>query len=104
MFHNRTLNNRINRIHERALKIVNRDRTSKLLQKGNAVTVHQKNIEVLATEVYKGKTGPAQQLVTTISPLRTQACNLRYFYEFKFENIKTVHCGTESLSFLGPKI
>ena len=43
MFHNRTLNNRINRIHEPVLRIVYRDKTSnftELLQKGNAVTVH----------------------------------------------------------------
>ena len=45
MFHNRTLNNKINRIHERALRIVYRDKTSnftELLQKDNAVTVHQR--------------------------------------------------------------
>ena len=46
MFHNRTLNNGINRIHEQALRIVYRDKTSKfteLLQKDNAMTVHQRN-------------------------------------------------------------
>ena len=60
MFHNRTLNNRINRIHERALRIVYRDKTSnftELLQKDNAVIVHQRNLQVLATEVYKVKIG-----------------------------------------------
>ena len=58
MFHNITLNNKINRIHERALRIVYRDKTSnftKLLQKGNAVTVQQRNLRVLAPEIYKVK-------------------------------------------------
>ena len=65
MFHNRTLNYKINRIHERALRIVYRDKTSnftKLLQKDNAVTVHQGNLHVLATEVCKVKMGLAPQL------------------------------------------
>lgn len=55
-FHKRTLNNRINRIHERVLKIVYRDKTSnctELLQKDNVVTVHQRNLQVLATKAYK---------------------------------------------------
>ena len=63
MFHNRTLNNGINRIHEQALRIVYRD-----------------------------------------FPVSTYAYNVRSTYEFKLENVKTVHYGTESLPFLGPKI
>ena len=107
MFHNRTLNNRINRIHERALRIVYQDKKSsfnELLRRDNTVTVHQRNLQVLATELYKVKMGLAPQLVKEIFPLSTQAYNLRSTYEFKLENVKTVHYGTESLSFLGPKI
>ena len=68
MFHNRTLNNRINRIHERALRIVYRDKTSnftELLQKDNPVTVHQRNLQAQATEVYKVKMGFAPQLTAS---------------------------------------
>ena len=107
MLHNRTLNNKINRIHERALTIVYRDKTSnftELLQKDNAVTVHQRNLQVLATEIYKVKMGLVPQLVKELFPLSPHAYNLRSIYEFKLENIKTVHYGTKSLSFLGPKI
>ena len=60
IFHNRTLDNKINRTHERALRIVYRDKTSnftELLQKDNAVTVHQRNLKVLATEICKVKMG-----------------------------------------------
>ena len=46
----------------------------------------------------------APQLVKELFPLRTHAYNLRSTYEFKLENVKAVHYGTESLSFLGPKI
>ena len=72
MFHNRTLNNGINRIHERELRIVHRDKTSdftELLQKDNAVTVHQRNLQILTTEVYKVKMGLPPQLVKEVFPL-----------------------------------
>ena len=97
----------MNRIHERTLRIVYRDNTSnftELLQKGNAVTVHQRNLQVLTTELYKVKMGLAPKLVKELFPPSTHAYNLRSTYEFKLENVKTVHYGTESLSFLGPKI
>ena len=38
-----------------------------LRQKDNAVTVYQRNLQVLATEVYKVKMGLAPQLVTKLS-------------------------------------
>ena len=107
MFHNRTLNNKINRIHEQALRIVYHDKTSnftEILQKDNAVSVYQRNLQVPATEIYKVKMGLAQQLVKELFPLSTHTYNLRSIYEFKLENLKTVHYGTESLSFLGPRI
>ena len=79
MLHNSTPNNEINRIHERAFRIVYRDKTSnftKLLQKDNAVLVNQRNLQVLATEVYKARMGLAPQLVKENFPLSTQAYNL----------------------------
>ena len=56
MNHNRSLNNNTNRIHEKALRIVYRDKKpnfKELLQKDNYVTVHVKNLQVLVTEMYK---------------------------------------------------
>ena len=43
MFHSRELNNRINRIHERALRLVYQDNSlsfTELLEKDNSVTIH----------------------------------------------------------------
>ena len=76
MFLNRTLNNRINRIRERRLSILYRDDTSnftKLLQKENAVTVHQINLQVLATEVYKVNMDFAPHLIKELFTISTQA-------------------------------
>ena len=56
MNHNRSLNNNINRIHERAFRIVYRDKKStfkELLEKDNSVTVYLKNLQVLVTGIYK---------------------------------------------------
>ena len=71
MFHNRTLNDKINRIDEQELRIVYCDKTSnftELLQKDNAVTVHQRNLQVLATDIYKVKMDLAPQLVKELFP------------------------------------
>ena len=56
MFHSRRLNNKINSIHERALRITYQDNTStfqELLNKDNSVSIHHRNLQVLATEMFK---------------------------------------------------
>ena len=53
MFHSRKLNNRINNIHdERTLRIAYRDYKStlkQLLQQNKSVSIHQRNLQILAT-------------------------------------------------------
>ena len=56
MFHNRALNNRINTIHERALRLVYQNKNlsfSELIELDNAVTIHQRSLQVLLIEVLK---------------------------------------------------
>ena len=56
MFHSRTLNKRINSIHERSLRITYSDKVStfqELLEKDNSVSIHQRNLQILATEMFK---------------------------------------------------
>ena len=60
MNHSITLNNRINRIQEKALRIVYNDGKStfsELLTKDKSVTVHSRNLQTLATEMFKVKNG-----------------------------------------------
>ena len=48
MCHSRTLNNGINRLHHRALRLIYRDELlsfSELLKKGGSVTIHHRNIQ-----------------------------------------------------------
>lgn len=58
MFHNRTLNNRINKLQERPLRSVYEVITSsfdELLEKENTFTIHQRNIQKLTIEIYQIK-------------------------------------------------
>ena len=48
MFHNRTINNKINRLHERALRLVYKDEKlsfQELLDKDGAVNIHERNLQ-----------------------------------------------------------
>ena len=107
MFHCRNLNNKINWIHERALRLVYQNNLSfsELLDLDNSVTVHQKNLQVLVTEIYKVKNGIAPEIMKDIFELQNPSYNLRSTCnQFRRENIKTVHYGLQSVRYLGPKI
>ena len=56
MFCSCSLNHKINRLHERSLRIAYNDYTATfedLLAKTRTVTIHQRNLMVLAIEMYK---------------------------------------------------
>ena len=79
MFHSRNLNNKINRIHERALGLVYQNKLSfsVLLDLDKSVTVHQKKLQVLVTEIYKVKNGIAPEFIKDIFKLQNPLYNLR---------------------------
>ena len=56
MCHNRTYNNKINRLHEICLRLIYNDKRSSfedLLEKDNPVSIHHKNLQALAIEMFK---------------------------------------------------
>jgi len=72
MFHSRKLNHRINRLHERALRITFKDNKSsfdELLTKYESFTVHERNIQTLAIELYKVTNGLSPKIMDLIFPL-----------------------------------
>ena len=106
MFHNRTLNNRINKIHERALRLVYQDNTltfSELLAKDNSFSIHQRNLQKLAIEMYKVKQNISPQLMHNIFIKKDNIYKLRNETRWETGAVKSVYHGTESLSFRGPK-
>ena len=107
MFHNRTLDNRINKLQERALRLVHNDNTSsfcELLQKDNSFTIHHRNIQKLALEMYRVKHRIAPKIICELFNEANVPYNLRQDVSFHSYNVKTVLYGTETLSYLGPKI
>ena len=56
MLQSRTIDNKINHLHERCLRIVHSDKTSsfeKLLETDRSVPIHIRNLQILATEIFK---------------------------------------------------
>ena len=67
MFHSRRLSNRTNNIHERALRNVSRGRITsfeELLKKDKSVTIHQINLQIPATEIFKTKNVLNSEIIT----------------------------------------
>ena len=106
MFHSRTLNNRINRIHERAIRLAYNDYKSSfefLLQLDNSVTIHVRNLQLLSTEMYKIINGLAPEIMINLFPKNEHKKRLRSSHNFQMHNINSVFNGMETISFRGPK-
>ena len=107
MFHSRRLNNKINSIHERALRITYQDHIStfqELLNKGNSVSIHRRNLQALATEMFKIHRGFSPDILREVFVPKISLYNLRRNNTFERRQVHSLYHGTESLSFLGPKI
>ena len=108
MFHSRKLNNRINKIHERALRLVYKDYTSSfndLLAKDNSFKIHQRNLQKLAIEIFKVKKGIAAAVMNSVFELNDNPYSLRNDMTFfKSRNVHIVRYGIETASFVGPRI
>ena len=107
MFHSRSLNNKINSLHERALRITYGDRSSSfenLLKKDNSVSIHHRNIQALATEMFKVTNNIAPEIMKELFAPKMSSYDLRNDNSFKRRRVKSVWHGTESVSYLGPKI
>ena len=75
MFHSRGKNNKINRLHERCLRIIYSDKKStfiELLEKDNFVPIHKLNLRFLAIEMLKFKRGLAYALCKEVIPQNRQ--------------------------------
>ena len=107
MFNSSRLNNKINSIRERALRITYQDHIStiqELLNKDNAISIHHRNVQVLATEMFKIHRGLSSNILREIFLVKISLCNFRRNNTLERQHVHSVYHGTESLSFLLPKI
>ena len=108
MFHNRTLNNKINRLHERALRIVYKDENGistfeELLQKDGAVTVHDRNLQRLAIEMFNVKKNLTPLPIQELFKDQINSYDLRSKRTWQVPDAKSVTYGTETIRYRGPK-
>ena len=114
MFCSRAMNSKINNLHYRALRIVYRDDIStfeELLQKDRSVTVHHRNLQFLAIEMFKVDKGLAPSFMANIfydnanRNSENVSANTRSRVRFyNPSNPRTRNYGLETLRCLGPKI
>ena len=98
MFHSRHPNNKINSIHERALRITYPDHISafqELLNKDNSVSIHHRNLQVLATEMFKIHRAMSPDILREIFFPKITSYNRRWNNTFKRRQVHSVYHGTE---------
>ena len=106
MFCSRQSNNLINRVHERGLGLTNRNETNKefqqILREKNEPTIHQKNLQVLMTEVYKIVNGIAPPRMNSLFNFCPNIHNIKNFLEIFTEKRKTAKYGIETATYQAP--
>lgn len=108
MFHSREINNKINKVHKKALKLLYNDENStfeQLLAKDKAYTVHERNIQILLTEMFKAKNKLEPHLLQGIFEVNNyNGPSLRNSKYFRRPNVNTVKYGEKSLQNLGVRL
>ena len=100
MFHSRTTHNRINKLHERALRIAYEDKSStfeQLLEKDNSFSIHERNLQKLATEMYKVKNNLCPKPFQDLFVRRERGNG-----DFVIPKISSVNRGEETVRYRGP--
>ena len=104
MCHSRGLNNRINNLHERALRIGYQDKKSDF-ENDKSVTIHVRNLHYLVTEVYKVKNNISPEIMREIFHFQeNENYNLRSGTHLASRNMRTTLFGKETVSNLGAEI
>ena len=105
MFCSRNANGMINNIHERALRTIYDDQTSsflELLDLRNDICMHQRNLQLLMTEIFKCLNSFSPPIMNNFVTTRDIPYNLRNARELSNERRRTVRYGLESISNRAP--
>ena len=107
MFHSRKQNHHINRIHERALRVVYKDYNSsfdELLEKDNSLRIHDRNLQKLVTEIFKVKMNLGPEIMKEVFEIVEDSHTLRNEIKLKSRKIHSVRYGIETAPFLGARV
>ena len=107
MFQGRGLSNKIKHLHERSLRIVYKDNNSsfkELLKKDNSFTVHHRNIQSLAIELFKINVNLSNTIMDDILQTRILPYNLRSNTDFAKISSKIIRFGLNSLRYFASKV
>ena len=99
MFSSRRFNNLINRIHERSLRTVYNDTSSKFrefLKRNRSVSIHHKYIQILTTVVFKLANTTCPPIMKTFYDFRENRYNIRKLQEMRQQKVRTVRYGLET--------
>ena len=78
---------------------------SDLLELDNALTIHQRNLQVLVTEIFNVKNNLSPEILKQVFDFQQPYYKLRSeISQFRRENTKITHYGIQSVKFLGPEI
>ena len=106
MYCQRKSNKLVNKIHERALRIAYNDNLSNfqsLLNKDNSITIHHRNIQYLAVEVYKTFHNLNPTFMTEIFKPKQHNYHTRR-QNLEIENPRTTKYGQETFSYKASQI
>ena len=106
MFHDRNLNATVNKIRERALRIVYKDTHANceaLLKLDNAVSVRQRNLRYLIIEIYNAKNSLIPSFMRELFKPRELQYTLRNGNTLEIPKVKTSY-GTETVQFISQKL
>ena len=104
MFHDRKSYNKIKKIHERALRIIHKDSTSNfegLLIKGNSVSVHQRNLQLLLIKTAKTMHNLSPPFMAKVFFAIVVPYNLRDSTNLVLPKTKTNLYGIDTVKFVG---
>ena len=107
MIPNRTLNNRINSLHERAFWLVYNEFKSsfyQLLEKDNSVTIHQCSLKTLAIEIFIVHYNIAPEIMKNVFEIKNHQYNFRRDVRLHRTNVNTVQYDTETIASLGAQM
>ncbi len=107
MFYDRSLDQRIGRAQERALRLAYKDYGSdfgSLLEQTKSVPIHTRNVQLLMTEVYKTKHDLNPPFMTDTFGERKISYSVRHGNDSQLPIVRTMTFGIERIAYLGKRL